>query len=29
VRAGRFPAPEESYGVAARPAGETVGKLYG
>jgi 3-methyl-2-oxobutanoate hydroxymethyltransferase len=29
VRAGRFPAPEESYGGPARPAGETVEKLYG
>ncbi|HSN85304.1 MAG TPA: 3-methyl-2-oxobutanoate hydroxymethyltransferase [Thermoanaerobaculia bacterium] len=28
VRAGRFPAPEESYGL-ARPAEETVGKVYG
>lgn len=28
VRAGRFPAPEESYGI-ARPAEETVGKVYG
>ncbi|HWM89433.1 MAG TPA: 3-methyl-2-oxobutanoate hydroxymethyltransferase [Thermoanaerobaculia bacterium] len=28
VRNGRFPAPDESYG-AARPAGETVGKVYG
>jgi 3-methyl-2-oxobutanoate hydroxymethyltransferase len=29
VRAGRFPAPEESYGGPARPAEEPVGKLYG
>lgn len=29
VRAGRFPAPEESYGGPARPAGDAVGKLYG
>ena len=28
VRAGRFPAPEESYGL-ARPVEETVGKVYG
>lgn len=28
VRAGRFPAPEESYGV-TRPAEEAVGKVYG
>ena len=28
VRAGRFPAPEESYGL-ARPAEEAVGKVYG
>jgi 3-methyl-2-oxobutanoate hydroxymethyltransferase len=29
VRAGRFPAPEESYGGPARPATDEVGKLYG
>lgn len=29
VRAGRFPRPEESYGGAARPADETLKKLYG
>jgi 3-methyl-2-oxobutanoate hydroxymethyltransferase len=29
VRAGRFPAPEESYGGPARPVEEPVGKLYG
>jgi 3-methyl-2-oxobutanoate hydroxymethyltransferase len=30
VRAGRFPAPEESYGVGQRPAGgDAVQKLYG
>ena len=29
VRGGRFPAPEESYGVASRPAGDSVAKLYG
>jgi 3-methyl-2-oxobutanoate hydroxymethyltransferase len=30
VRAGRFPAPEESYGVGRRPAGgDAVQKLYG
>jgi 3-methyl-2-oxobutanoate hydroxymethyltransferase len=28
VRSGRFPAPDESYGV-ARPADEPVGKVYG
>jgi ketopantoate hydroxymethyltransferase len=28
VRSGRFPAPDESYGV-ARPAEEPVGKVYG
>ncbi len=29
VRGGRFPAPEESYGVASRPASDSVAKLYG
>jgi 3-methyl-2-oxobutanoate hydroxymethyltransferase len=29
VRAGRFPAPEESYGAGKRPAAEAVGKVYG
>jgi len=29
VRAGRFPAPNESYGGVTRPAGDAVGKLYG
>jgi 3-methyl-2-oxobutanoate hydroxymethyltransferase len=29
VRAGRFPAPGESYGGPARPVEEPVGKLYG
>jgi hypothetical protein len=29
VRTGRFPTAEEGYGGPARPAGETVEKLYG
>lgn len=29
VRAGRFPAPGESYGGVTRPTGDAVGKLYG